>query len=101
MYEKGSEGNKKVQGMTCSWILAFLCFCLLHHPLFDGEMTMKKGASVSAAMVDRDQEEAAPTTANMSSKKELLSTALKRTSEWFASFLFVLSKGCTGFVLSQ
>ncbi|XP_062153994.1 BTB/POZ domain-containing protein SR1IP1 isoform X2 [Alnus glutinosa] len=48
-------------------------------------MTMKKGASVSAAMMDRDQEEAAPTTANMSSKKELLSTALKRTSEWIFS----------------
>lgn len=62
---------------------------------------MKKGASVSAAMVDLDQEDAAPTTANMSSKKELLSTALKRTSEWFASFLLVLSNGCTGFVLNQ
>lgn len=46
---------------------------------------MKKGASVSAAVVDLDQEEAAPTTANMSSKKELLSTALKRTSEWIFS----------------
>lgn len=51
---------------------------------------MKKGASVSAAVVDLDQEEAAPTTANMSSKKELLSTALKRTSEWFAIFSFCL-----------
>ncbi|KAE7999699.1 hypothetical protein FH972_004104 [Carpinus fangiana] len=48
-------------------------------------MTMAKGASVSAAMADLDQEDAAPTTANMSSKKELLSTALKRTSEWIFS----------------
>lgn len=62
---------------------------------------MAKGASVSAAMADLDQEDAAPTTANMSSKKELLSTVLKRTSEWFASFLFVLSNGFTGFVLKQ
>jgi hypothetical protein len=54
------------------------------------EMTMAKGASVSAAMADLDQEDAAPTTANMSSKKELLSTALKRTSEWFDFFLFCL-----------
>jgi hypothetical protein len=53
-------------------------------------MTMAKGASVSAAMADLDQEDAAPTTANMFSKKELLSTALKRTSDWFDSFLFCL-----------
>lgn len=50
---------------------------------------MKKGASVSSAMVDLAQEETATTTVHMSSKKELLSTALKRTSEWFASFLDV------------
>lgn len=51
---------------------------------------MIKGVSVSSAMVDDlDQEETAPTTVNMSSKKELRSTALKRTSEWFVSFLFV------------
>lgn len=50
---------------------------------------MKKGASVSSATVDLAQEETATTTVHMSSKKELLSTALKRTSEWFASFLDV------------
>ncbi|XP_022739964.1 BTB/POZ domain-containing protein At5g67385-like [Durio zibethinus] len=37
-------------------------------------------------MVDLDQEETAPITLNMSSKKkELLSTAMKRTSEWIFS----------------
>ena len=52
---------------------------------------MIKGASVSA-MVDINQEKTAPNTVNnMSSKKELLSSALKRTSEWFASYSFVLS----------
>ena len=45
---------------------------------------MIKGASVSA-MDDLEQQETAPNTVNMSSKKELLSSALKRTSEWFAS----------------
>jgi len=50
---------------------------------------MIKGASVSA-MVDINQEKTAPNTDNnMSSKKELLSSALKRTSEWFASY-FIL-----------
>ncbi|KAL4644659.1 hypothetical protein ACB092_02G180300 [Castanea dentata] len=48
-------------------------------------MTIIKGASVSA-MVDINQEETAPNTViNMSSKKELLSSALKRTSEWIFS----------------
>ncbi|XP_030975253.1 BTB/POZ domain-containing protein SR1IP1 [Quercus lobata] len=48
-------------------------------------MTMIKGASVSA-MVDINQEKTAPNTDNnMSSKKELLSSALKRTSEWIFS----------------
>jgi hypothetical protein len=51
---------------------------------------MIKGASVSA-MVDLEQQETAPNTVNMSSKKELLSSALKRTSEWFASYSFFLS----------
>lgn len=46
---------------------------------------MIKGASVSA-MVDINQEKTAPNTVNnMSSKKELLSSALKRTSEWIFS----------------
>ncbi|GMI68785.1 NPH3/RPT2-Like 31, AtSR1 interaction protein 1, NRL PROTEIN FOR CHLOROPLAST MOVEMENT1 [Hibiscus trionum] len=36
-------------------------------------------------MVDLDKEETAPTSLNMSSKKELLSTAMKRTSEWIFS----------------
>ncbi|KAG2719750.1 hypothetical protein I3760_02G004800 [Carya illinoinensis] len=36
-------------------------------------------------MEDLDQKETAPTTVNMYSKKELLSTALKRTSEWIFS----------------
>ncbi|KAG6663125.1 hypothetical protein CIPAW_02G004300 [Carya illinoinensis] len=36
-------------------------------------------------MADLDQKETAPTTVNMYSKKELLSTALKRTSEWIFS----------------
>lgn len=41
------------------------------------------------AMLDVVQEEAAPVTLNMSNKKkELLSTAMKRTSEWFASYLW-------------
>lgn len=40
-------------------------------------------------MLDVVQEEAAPVTLNMSDKKkELLSTAMKRTSEWFASYLW-------------
>ncbi|KAF5463686.1 hypothetical protein F2P56_013833 [Juglans regia] len=46
---------------------------------------MKRGASVSSAMADLVQEETATTTVHMSSKKELLSTALKRTSEWIFS----------------
>ncbi|XP_031279094.1 BTB/POZ domain-containing protein SR1IP1 [Pistacia vera] len=36
-------------------------------------------------MVESDKEEAAPTTLNMATKKELLSTAMKRTSEWIFS----------------
>ncbi|KAK8673937.1 hypothetical protein V6N13_112246 [Hibiscus sabdariffa] len=36
-------------------------------------------------MVDLGKEETAPTGLNMSSKKELLSTAMKRTSEWIFS----------------
>lgn len=49
---------------------------------------MTKESSVSA-MVDLDQEQAASTAVNMNSKKkELLSTALKRTSEWSTSFIF-------------
>ncbi|KAG6724885.1 hypothetical protein I3842_02G004600 [Carya illinoinensis] len=36
-------------------------------------------------MEDLDQKETPPTTVNMYSKKELLSTALKRTSEWIFS----------------
>lgn len=60
-------------------------------------MTIIKGASVSA-MVEINQEETAPNTVNnMSSKKELLSSALKRTSEWFASYSFVLSNCFTFF----
>ncbi|KAG7993482.1 hypothetical protein I3843_01G007000 [Carya illinoinensis] len=46
---------------------------------------MKRGASVSSAMADLVQDETATTTVHMSSKKELLSTALKRTSEWIFS----------------
>ena len=43
---------------------------------------MTKESSVTA-MVDLDQEQTAPTAVNMNTKKkELLSTALKRTSEW-------------------
>lgn len=45
---------------------------------------MLKGASVSAAMLNLDQEEAAPTT-SISSKKELFSTVQRRTSEWIFS----------------
>ncbi|XP_062101844.1 BTB/POZ domain-containing protein SR1IP1 [Humulus lupulus] len=48
-------------------------------------MIMTKGSSVTA-MVDLDQEQTAPTAVNMNTKKkELLSTALKRTSEWIFS----------------
>ncbi|PON66727.1 Voltage dependent potassium channel [Parasponia andersonii] len=48
-------------------------------------MIMTKESSVTA-MVDLDQEQTAPTAVNMNSKKkELLSTALKRTSEWIFS----------------
>ncbi|KAE8704869.1 Detected protein of unknown function [Hibiscus syriacus] len=36
-------------------------------------------------MVVLDKEETAPTSLNMSSKKDLLSTAMKRTSEWIFS----------------
>lgn len=39
-------------------------------------------------MMDVAQEEASASTVNMSNKKkELLSTAMKRTSEWFASYI--------------
>ncbi|KAF4375112.1 hypothetical protein CsatB_024203 [Cannabis sativa] len=48
-------------------------------------MIMTKDSSVTA-MVDLDQEQPAPIDVNMTSKKkELLSTALKRTSEWIFS----------------
>ena len=58
---------------------------------------MIKGASVSA-MVDINQDETAPNTVNnMSSRKDLLSSALKRTSEWFASYSFVLTNCFTVF----
>lgn len=40
-------------------------------------------------MADIAQEEAVTITVNMSNKKkELLSTAMKRTSEWFTSYLW-------------
>lgn len=53
-------------------------------------MIMTKESTVTA-MVDLDQDQqAAPTAVNMNSKKkELLSTALKRTSEWSTSFIFL------------
>ncbi|KAL5556831.1 hypothetical protein UlMin_039067 [Ulmus minor] len=46
-------------------------------------ITIKESSNI--AMVDLDQEKTAASTSNMSSKKELLSTALKRTSEWIFS----------------
>lgn len=54
---------------------------------------MTKDSSVTT-MVDLDQEQTAPIAVTMNSKKkELLSTALKRTSEWsvFSFFFFVLT----------
>lgn len=55
-------------------------------------------------MVELDQDETAPTSAaNMSSKKkELLSTAMKRTSEWFELillFLYPLVFVCINFLV--